>query len=104
MPTSTAGYFDQGLMELGATICVPQNPRCTECPVALSCAPRTANRPSTKSIPQQRKLKNVTWPLALVRNHGKLLVHRRAAAGMLDGLWELPARDGERGGSRRTSF
>src|SRR5439155_777940 len=104
VPTSRPGYFNQGLMELGATICVPQNPRCTECPVALSCATRTANRPSTKSIPKQRKFKNVTWPVAIVRNNGKILLHRRAAEGILAGLWELPGGEAKRGESSRNSL
>src|SRR5438132_4132535 len=104
VPTSRPGYFNQGLMELGATICVPQNPRCTECPVALSCAARTANRPSTKSIPKQRKFKNVTWPLAIVRNNGKILLHRRAAEGILAGLWELPGGEAKRGERCRNSL
>ena len=104
VPTSRPGYFNQGLMELGATICVPQNPRCTECPVASSCAARTASRPSTKSIPKQRKFKNVIWPLAIVRNNGRILLHRRPAEGILAGLWELPGGEAKRGESSRNSL
>lgn len=32
------GDFNQALMELGAVICTPQNPKCSECPLSFCCA------------------------------------------------------------------
>ncbi len=37
LPTQKAGNFNQAMMELGATVCKPQNPNCKECPVSAKC-------------------------------------------------------------------
>jgi A/G-specific adenine glycosylase len=93
------GLFNQGLMELGATLCTPSSPRCNECPVALDCAARRSDFAAMKFAPKARRtLKQVTWPLAIVRCRGKILLRRRSADGLLAGLWELPG--GELGGRR----
>ena len=88
VPASRPGYFNQGLMELGARICVAKRPRCLECPVASHCKAR-ASEPKF-SAQKPRILRDVTWPLAIIRNHGKILLRRRPAQGLLAGLWELP--------------
>jgi A/G-specific adenine glycosylase len=78
-------------MELGATICVSQKPRCAECPVALGCAARSGHPPLTRPhAPRKPISKNVNWPLAIVRSRGRILLRRRPTHGMLAGLWELP--------------
>jgi len=97
---SRPGRFNQGLMELGATLCTPRSPRCIECPVAMECAARRSDFSAMKIAPKNRRpLKQVTWPLAIVRSRGKILLRRRSADGLLAGLWELPG--GELGGRRR---
>jgi len=88
---SSPGKFNQGLMELGSVVCTPKNPRCAECPVASSCStygygPRPSTRPARKAA----QTRAVTWPLAIARCHGKLLLRRRTAEGILAGLWEFP--------------
>jgi adenine-specific DNA glycosylase len=47
---------------------------------------------------KRRQTHAVIWPLAIVRRHGKLLLRRRGANGILAGLWELPG--GEKAGRR----
>jgi len=88
VPASEPGHFNQGLMELGARICITRNPRCPECPVASHCKSRAAERKSPAKKPQH--LRDVTWPLAIVRRHSTILLRRRSANGILAGLWELP--------------
>ena len=44
VPRSRPGYFNQGLMELGATVCTPKDPRCPRCPLAAHCAARAMGR------------------------------------------------------------
>jgi A/G-specific adenine glycosylase len=84
------GDLNQGLMELGATVCTPA-PRCEACPVARACAARRLGR--ADAIPAIRRKKKV--PLVhdvafrIVRGAKWLLV-RRAHGGLLGGLWELP--------------
>ncbi|HXG52496.1 MAG TPA: A/G-specific adenine glycosylase [candidate division Zixibacteria bacterium] len=89
------GDFNQALMDLGATICVPSRPRCPACPVSVECrfaAARGRVRPPSRS----RCFRHVTWPLAVIRHDGKWLLRRRDRKGILPGLWEFPG--GERSG------
>jgi A/G-specific adenine glycosylase len=90
VPKTRPGHFNQAIMELGATLCTPKKPRCGECPVALHCWAKNNHTPSKPGARRSRTLKHVTWPLAIVRQRGKLLLRRRPAAGMLAGLWEFP--------------
>ena len=89
--TSQPGNLNQALMELGATLCTPKEPRCGGCPLATDC--RNLNQPSQHpAILQRQKLtsRDVTWPLAIVHYRGKILLRRRRAEGLLAKLWELP--------------
>ena len=96
---SRPGPFNQGLMELGATLCTPNAPRCSECPLALDCAARRSGSVAKRIAPRTRRtFKQVTWPIAIVRSRGKILLRRRSANGILAGLWELPG--GELGADR----
>jgi A/G-specific adenine glycosylase len=91
VPRSEPGYFNQGLMELGATICAPAQPRCPRCPIATYCAERGSRgiggNPTRRTKPI---VKDVVWPVAIIRCNGKILLHRRSAEGQLANLWELP--------------
>jgi A/G-specific adenine glycosylase len=91
VPRSEPGYFNQGLMELGATVCAPAKPRCPCCPIATYCAER-GGRGITGNVKRRTKLsyKDVVWPVAIVRCNGKILLRRRSADGQLAKLWELP--------------
>ena len=88
VPARNPGYFNQGLMELGATTCLAKSPRCPECPVAPACKSRAAKTGLT--LNKTRIAKDVIWPLAIVRSRGAILLRRRAPRGILAGLWELP--------------
>lgn len=90
-----AGAVNEGLMELGALICTPRNPRCLLCPLADLCqAARNesqASRPvrtPRKPTPHYQVAAAVIWedqPGA-----GRLLIAKRPQNGMLGGLWEFP--------------
>ena len=91
LPRSRPGDFNQALMELGATLCAPRMPNCAACPVNSECAARQSG--DFGRLPLSRKkndFKDVTWPLAVVRRRGKILLRRRAATSVLARLWELP--------------
>jgi A/G-specific adenine glycosylase len=91
VPQAQPGNFNQALMELGATVCTPKNQRCAQCPISSHCAFLIrADREPTRQRPKHAKTEKITWPLAIVRRHGKILLRRRAAGGLLPGLWELP--------------
>jgi A/G-specific adenine glycosylase len=91
VPRSRPGDFNQALMELGATLCAPRKPDCAACPVAADCAARSGNHLATALRRRTATaISAVTWPLAIVRHSGKILLHRRAAKGLLAHLWEFP--------------
>jgi len=91
VPRSRPGDFNQALMELGATTCGPNEPRCERCPLASECVSRAQSSQNIKRRARsQIKFTNVTWPLAIVRQRGKILLRRRANDGLMARLWELP--------------
>ena len=94
VPRSRPGDFNQALMELGATLCTPNEPRCERCPLASECVANSQNTQNhQRAARNQRKFRNITWPLAIVRQRGKILLRRRADNGLLARLWELPGRE-----------
>jgi A/G-specific adenine glycosylase len=83
--------LNQALMELGATLCNPRHPRCSECPVATSCkalhSGETARFPELPARPviTPRRLATVLW-----FHHGQWLVRRRPDDAINGGFWEFP--------------
>ncbi len=88
------GDFNQAMMELGATVCLPRNPACSSCPVARFCAARAAG--TERVLPVKRKkqeTRHVALHLAVLESNGCVwLVERDAAERRLAGFWELPPR------------
>lgn len=83
--------YNQAIMELGATVCTPQNPRCLLCPVQEFCDAQVAGtqheRPvkaGKAPIPHQNIGIGVIW------KDGQVLVQQRPNEGLLGGLWEFP--------------
>jgi A/G-specific adenine glycosylase len=88
---SRPGDFNQALMELGATLCAPAAPQCERCPLRTNCAARDHGSAKQRTTRRGRlAFKSVVWPLAIVRQDGKILLRRRANNGLLARLWELP--------------
>ena len=83
------GDFNQAVMELGATVCLPATPLCGRCPVAYWCKARVAGVFHV-SRRQPIRAKAVEWPLVLVESRSRILLRRRPEGGLLAGLWELP--------------
>ena len=89
---SRPGDFNQAVMELGATTCVPATPSCGRCPLAHWCRARAAG---VFDVPRRQaaRTRPVRWPLILVESRSRVLLHRRPDSGLLAGLWELPCPD-----------
>jgi A/G-specific adenine glycosylase len=81
------GDFNQAMMELGATVCLPAAPRCPDCPVAELCATKGKLHRPVSNIRQHRK--NVYYQMAH-SNDSILLVRRPTTASLMPGMWELP--------------
>jgi len=90
--SSAPGDLNQALMELGATLCTPLAPGCPRCPLARRCLARAAGV-EEKIPPPRRRRPTVTLrqKVALVQKGDRLLMRRREATGLMDGLWEFPA-------------
>jgi A/G-specific adenine glycosylase len=82
------GRHNQALMELGAMICVPRDPRCAECPVESLCGARRAGL-ETSLPPAKMKAKLVRRErtLVVVRRDGKVLL---VPSPRVSGFWDLP--------------
>ncbi|MFT3707800.1 MAG: A/G-specific adenine glycosylase [Archangium sp.] len=89
------GDLNQALMELGATVCVPQNPLCLICPVRAKCKALAKGR--VDELPPPRKAtrrKKLELAVALARKGKSVLLARREEKGLFGGLWELPCTEG----------
>ncbi len=83
--------LNQGLMELGATICLPRVPLCGQCPVASGCYAR--KNALVEELPFVAKPTASTARLfraALIRKNGDILLRRRPAGVVNAGFWEMP--------------
>jgi A/G-specific adenine glycosylase len=97
---SRPGDFNQALMELGATLCSPATPQCECCPLRTNCAARVHGSAKQNTARLGKiEFTSVLWPLAIVRQCGKILLRRRADNGLMARLWELPG--GEMGKSAK---
>ncbi|MCG8420858.1 MAG: A/G-specific adenine glycosylase [Proteobacteria bacterium] len=97
VPADAPGDFNQGLMELGATVCTPTRPSCPICPVRGLCSARASGRQETLPVMPSRKRasqlplidSNALW----IERGNRLLLARRGLGGLYGGLWELPQTD-----------
>lgn len=96
IPKEQAGMFTQAMMELGATICVPNGePKCTECPwqpFCLACRHGSYGHLPHKGKARPRKIEEKT--VLLIRDGEKVLLHRRPRRGLLAGMYEFPNLEG----------
>jgi A/G-specific adenine glycosylase len=89
------GDFNQALMELGATVCLPRNPQCAACPVAATCKTQGEHKTAARPHMQSREVAHALSLRASRKpNHSRievLLEQRPASLTVMPGLWELPA-------------
>ena len=91
VPSDRPGDFNQALMELGATVCVPRRPTCPACPLAGVCLARASGLQS--SLPRAHATRRPTVSavaFAYVRSRGRVLLVHRPDGALLGGLWALP--------------
>lgn len=80
------GNFNQAMMELGALVCLPGEPRCGACPVSDWCATRGSGKPGPRT--ERRTAEAVV--LVARKNGSIFLVQRPESVSVMPGLWELP--------------
>lgn len=96
MPENRPGDFNQALMELGATVCLPNGkPLCEQCPVMHLCKAfheDIAQKIPVKPAKKERRIDKRT--ICVIEYQNKYAIHKRDGKGLLAGLWELPSMEG----------
>lgn len=94
---SCPGDFNQALMDLGATICLPNGrPHCERCPIKEDCLGYRQDvcmLLPVKPLKKPRRLEDKT--VVIMEYQGKMALNRREKKGLLAGLWELPNMEGK---------
>ena len=100
VPDESAGTFNQALMELGALVCLPRNPRCSACPASYDCVAREngwQQEIPLRGDPPTRK--RIRYLCGILERNGSVLLARRPFSGLLPGLWEFPGGEKQPGES-----
>ena len=92
MPLHAPGTFNQALMELGATVCLPNGaPLCEKCPARDFCAALAQGRAGELPVKAPKRPRRVeertVW---LIFHENRVALRRRPDKGLLAGLWEFP--------------
>lgn len=92
MPEDSPGNLNQALMELGATVCLPNGaPKCEICPVRKYCEAYRRGTISLYPVKAEKKARTVVYLNVFFCVDGeKIAIGKRGKKGLLSGLWELP--------------
>jgi A/G-specific adenine glycosylase len=91
IPKGFASSFNQGLMDLGATVCTPKDPQCLRCPLDHFCKGKASGDPEKyPSRIVKKKIPHIEAIAAVLHRDGKVLLNQRPPKGLLGGLWEFP--------------
>lgn len=91
LPKGQAGDYNQALMDLGATICVPKNPRCLICPVMKLCEARQKGVQDQRPVKTPKKdVPHHVHAAGVIIERGRVLLAQRPSRGLLGGMWEFP--------------
>lgn len=97
IPKNQAGEFNQALMELGATICVPNGePLCKECPWRNFCRARLETKIEeipVKTAKKARRIEKKT--IFIIKQQSNIVLRKREEKGLLAGMYEFPNTEGE---------
>lgn len=94
------GVFNEAMMELGATVCTPRNPKCNICPVATWCiACRQGRQQSIPAAKRRVERQTLHHHAVVITRNGKIIVEKRGERargngqmkrGLWEGLWQVP--------------
>jgi len=98
VPAERPGDYNQALMELGQTFCLPAKTDCAACPLTAVCLARQRGtqmerpvRPPRRQTPHYDVAAGIIWQDgAAPQDGGKFLIAQRPLNGLLGGLWEFP--------------
>ncbi len=91
LPPGHASEYNQALMDLGATVCLPRKPQCLLCPLRELCQAQVLGLQEVRPVLKARtKGPHYTVTAAVLRRDGKVLLAKRPSKGLLGGMWEFP--------------
>jgi A/G-specific adenine glycosylase len=91
LPKGKAGDYNQALMDLGATICLPKNPRCLLCPLMTICKARENGTQDLRPVLKPKKgTPHYVHAAGVIIRGGRVLLAKRPSEGLLAGMWEFP--------------
>ena len=91
MPADRPGDFVQAMMDLGATVCRPRNPRCGQCPLQRDCVAFATGNPEAFPARKLKKARPHKHGVAYwIQRQGQVWLVRRPAKGLLGGMAALP--------------
>lgn len=85
------GDFNQGMMELGATVCLPRAPLCLGCPWQPWCRTRGEHTMPARPAAKREQSARAVWLRGAGAHQQVRLVQRPADASLMAGMWELPS-------------
>jgi A/G-specific adenine glycosylase len=92
VPDKRAGDFAQAMMDLGATICTPRKPNCSDCPIREGCSGFAAGKPEHFPIKPPKKPKPIRYGTTFwLECDDRALLIRRPSSGLLGGMRALPS-------------
>ena len=96
IPIDAAADFNQGLIEIGAIVCVPNGePKCEICPVAHLCKAKAQNIQMELPVKTKAKARRIEKRTVLIfRDNETVAIRKRPVKGLLAGLYELPNMEG----------
>lgn len=95
VPAKRPGDFNQALMDLGATVCVPGTPSCERCPLQAACdAFAAGDAEELPLLPRKNPPKVLDYAVCLIFSGNRVLMRQRTEA-MLHGLWVFPMAEGK---------
>ena len=93
------GDWNQALMELGATVCVPGTPKCGECPLREHCAAHEAGTArELPRVPARKPAREVHRVAVVLASSKAVVLARRRPNTLFGGLWEPPSVARDEGG------
>ena len=91
LPLGKAGDYNQALMDLGAMICSPHNPKCGFCPLSSLCQAHLLGVQEEVPLIQPRPPRpHYIFTAGVLYQQGQILITHRPSKGLLGGLWEFP--------------
>ena len=89
LPETSAGLYNQAIMDFGAIQCTPQSPKCVVCPLQESCEALRTGKVNTLPVKEKKlKIKERHLIYIYIRCQGETAIHRRGEGDIWQGLWE----------------